>query len=44
MREIKEFPAWRTSGFLGFALLLFALAWLLFAGLGLLRERELFYL
>jgi regulator of protease activity HflC (stomatin/prohibitin superfamily) len=44
MREIKEFPAWRTSGFLGFTLLLFALAWLLLAGLGLLRERELFYL
>jgi len=26
MREIKEFPAWRTSGFLGFTLLPFALA------------------
>ena len=44
MREIKEFSAWRTSGFLGFALLLLALAWLVWAGTGFFREREVFYL
>jgi len=38
MREIKEFPAWRTSGFLGFALFLLALAWLVWAGYHLTRE------
>ncbi|MGC8968088.1 MAG: SPFH domain-containing protein [Thermus sp.] len=44
MREVKEFPAWRASGFLGLLLLLLALLWLLFAGTGLFREGELFYL
>jgi regulator of protease activity HflC (stomatin/prohibitin superfamily) len=38
MREIKEFPAWRVSGFWGFALLLLALAWLVWAGYHLTRE------
>jgi len=44
MREVKEFPAWRVSGFLGLLLLLLTLFWLLWAGAGLFREGELFYL
>ncbi|TFU27634.1 MULTISPECIES: SPFH domain-containing protein [Thermus] len=44
MREIKEFTAWRTSGFLALMALLLALFWMGWAGYGLLRERELFYL
>lgn len=42
MREIQEFAAWRTSGFLALLALLLALLWLGWAGYGLLRE--LFYL
>ncbi|GAA6756778.1 SPFH domain-containing protein [Thermus sp. 93170] len=44
MREVKEFPAWRVSGFLGLFLLLLALLWFGWAGYGLVRERELAYL
>ncbi|SDF15804.1 hypothetical protein SAMN04488243_12835 [Thermus arciformis] len=44
MREVKEFPAWRASGFLALFLLLVALFWLGWAGYGLLREKDLFYL
>ncbi|GGM92482.1 membrane protein [Thermus composti] len=44
MREVKEFLAWRISGFLALFLLLLALAWLGWAGYSLLREREALYL
>ena len=44
MREVKEFPAWRASGFLALFLLFLALFWLGWAGYGLLREKDLLYL
>ncbi|GAA5334099.1 MULTISPECIES: SPFH domain-containing protein [Thermus] len=44
MREVKEFSAWRVSGFLGLFLLLLALLWLGWAGYGWVSEREPAYL
>ncbi|GAB5602881.1 SPFH domain-containing protein [Thermus sp. FJN-A] len=44
MREVKEFPAWRASGFLALLLLLVALFWLGWAGYRLLQEKDLLYL
>ncbi|AEV17271.1 Stomatin/prohibitin [Thermus sp. CCB_US3_UF1] len=44
MREVKEFPAWRISGFLGVLGLLLALLWLGWAGYRWLEAREAVYL